>query len=763
MKKIIQIARLELSLLFYSPIAWLLMITLFVQMTIGFTAAIPELAKGGNFSFLTRDLFTNPNALGLLVKILDSLYLYIPLVTMGILSREISTGSIKLLYSSPVKLSQVVYGKFTAMLAYNLFIILVISLFVLAAAIFIPHFDFPHILVALFAAFLLLSAYSAIGIFVSSLTTYQAVAAISTFVLLAFMNYIGKVGQDLDVIRDLTHSLSMPSRATRMMAGLLNSRDVIYYLAISGMFLAFTITKLELERVSKSVLQQVSRYVVIVVVALMVTYVSSRQPMIAYYDATDTRENTITKTSQDILKKMGDEPIEVTTYVNGMEGSYWNITPALRISNISRWESYLRFKPNIKLKWVYYYDTIPGMTAGLAASHMTFDEGMVHLAKLQKFNLRDFLRPEQIKKQIDLSGENGRAVMQLKYKGKATFLRTFPPPDQRFWPAEEETGAALKRLMQPIPRIVFATDGYQRSIDKLGDRDYKTLTNDKLSRASMINQGFDIDTIALEHAEIPANIAVLVIGDPKVAYSTAAKAKLQKYITEGGNLVIAGEPGKQGVVNPLLESLGIKMLDGTLVQHSRDYAYDLVTPVLAAGSVAMDPGLQPFFQQKAILSMPGVAALSYQEGGAFAVHPLLMTDEQSSWIKKGKFAVDSAALKIDGKAGDEQGSFPPALMLSRQLKTKEQRIVISGDADFFSNGELGRSNMGTLNHYFAMRIFSWFSYGEFPVEAKRPFSKDNSTTLTKSSVKVIQVLYYGVIPGLMFLAGMMILIRRKRK
>ena len=761
MKKIIQIARLELSLLFYSPIAWLLMIILFVQMSVDFTAALPPLEKGGNFSFLTRDLFTNPNALGLLSRILDSLYLYIPLITMGIISREISSGSIKLLHSSPVKLSEVVYGKFAAMLVYNLVIVGVMTLFVLAGITFIPAFDYPHILVALFAAFLLLTAYAAIGIFVSSLTTYQAVAAISTFVLLAFMNYIGKVGQEYDVIRDLTHSLSMPTRAARMMAGLLNSRDVIYYLAITGMFLAFTITKLELERKSTSVLQQVFRYTMIVVIGLTVTYVSSRQPVIAYYDATGTKVNTITRASQEILKKMGDEPVELTTYVNGMEGSYWEITPAKRISNISRWEPYLRFNPNLKLKWVYYNDSVPGMNARLKEYNKTFDEAVVYMAKMQKLNLRNFMKPEQIRKEIDLAGENGRAVMQVKYKGKTTFLRTFPDP--QFWPNEEETGAALKRLIQPIPKIVFATDGYQRSIDKLGDRDYQMLINDKLNRSSMINQGFDIDTVALEKSAIPADIAALVIADPKVAFSVAAKAKLQQYIAAGGNLMIVGEPGKQQVINPLLESLGVKMENGTLVQRSKDFSYDLVTPALAPGSVAMDPKLQYFFQQRAIVAMPSAGTLSYEEGGAFAIHPLLMTDAQNSWVKKGKFVLDSAALTVDLKAGDEQGSFPTALMLTRQVSSKEQRIIVAADADFFSNAEAGRRNLATLNSYFATRIFSWFSYGEFPVDASRPFSKDNSTTLTKGSVKTMEVLYYGIIPGIMFLSGMMILIRRKRK
>jgi ABC-2 type transport system permease protein len=763
MKKIIQIARLELSLLFYSPVAWLMIIILFVQMTIGFTEAMPGILQSGNLSFLTSALFTNPTSIGLIAKILDSLYLYIPLITMGIISRETSSGSIKLLYSSPVKLTEVVYGKFAAMLVYNLIVLGIICLFVLVGVIFIPHFDYPHILVALLAAFLLLSAYSAIGIFVSSLTSYQAVAAISTFVVLACMSYIGQIGQGIDVVRDLTHSLSMPSRAGRMIAGLLNTRDVIYYLAIIGMFLALTITKLELERVSKSFLQQAGRYILVVIIGLSITYVSSRQVMIGYYDATDTKVNTITKASQDILKKMGDEPIEMTEYINGMEDSYWRSTPSQRIENISRWEPYLRFKPNIKLKWVYYYDSIPGLTPQLIANKMTFNDYLLYMSKVQQIDLRDFSSPEALKKKVDLGGEDARLVMQLTYKGKKTFLRTFPSPDTYFWPKEEETGAAFKRLMMTAPKIVFATDGYQRSIDKLGDRDYKVLANTKTSRFSLINQGFDLDSVSLEHGEIPSNITALVIADPKVAFTAVAKAKLQKYITEGGNLMIVGEPGKQSVVNPLLNSLGVQILDGTIVQRSREYAYDLVTPILAAGSVAMAQGLQPFFQQRSIVSMPGVGALAYREAGPFAIHPLLLTDAQSSWVKKGKFVVDSAALSFDAAAGDLQGAFPTALMLTRQVKNKEQRIMVASDADFFSNAELSRNNMYTLNSYFSMKVFSWFTYGEFPIDAGRPNSRDNSTTLTKTAVKIIQILYYSVIPGTIFLIGLILLIRRKRK
>ncbi|WGQ10515.1 Gldg family protein [Pedobacter gandavensis] len=762
MKKIIQIARLELSLLFYSPIAWLMLFILFVQMSMDFTPRLPDLARGAGLSALTDKLFINPEYFGVLSVILDKLYLYIPLITMGIISRETSSGSIKLLYSSPVKLSQVIYGKFLAMMVYNLMIIAVICLFVLVGAIYIPHFDYPHILVALLAIYLMLNTFAAIGIFVSSLTTYQAVAAISTFVALAFMNYIGRVGQGIDFIRDLTHSLSMPDRTARMMSGLLNSRDVIYYLVISGMFLALTITKLELERVSKTVWQQAMRYALILLVGLTITYVSSRQQMIGYYDATATKQNTISKNTQEILKKMGDEPVEMTEYINGLEDSYNQAKPNQRIADIARWEPYLRFKPNIKLKWVYYYDSIPGITEQLKQQNFTFSHYVMFMSNLNKLDLRKFLAPEEIKRKINLEGENARVVMQLKYKGKTTFLRTFSP-DSYFWPKEAETGAALKRLIVNAPKVVFATDGYQRSMNKVGDRDYKTLANTKLSRGSMVNQGFDVDSVSLENAEIPAGIAALVIADPKVAFSQRAMAKLQRYIDQGGNLMLAGEAGKQSVINPLLDSLGVKMLEGTLVQESKDFSNDLVTPNLSAGAVAMTPELQPYYLRKWVVSMPGAAALAYNPEGSFTAHPLLMTNPESSWLKNGKLVLDSAAAVFNSQAGDQKGSFPTALMLTRNRNNKEQRIMVSGDADFLSNAELSRMNMQTINSGFALGIFKWFAYGEFPIDTSRPDPKDNATTLTKTSAKTLQILYYGVIPGVIFLLGLVILIRRKRK
>lgn len=767
MKKIIQIARLELSLLFYSPIAWLLILVFFVQMVLAFMPPVGQIQHlqqfGMEFPSLTNRLFTTNvgTTFGIYFDILKSLYMYTPLITMGIISRETSSGSIKLLYSSPVKLSHIIYGKYISILVYNLVIVGVSGLFFVYGAMFVEHFDYPHPLVGMLACYLLLSAYAAIGIFMSSLTTYQVVAAISTFMVLAFLNYIGSFGQGIDFVRDLTYSLSMPSRANRMIAGLLNSRDVIYYLAISGIFLAFTITRLEMARVAKPFLHQFCRYVIIVIVGLSITYVSSRQPVIAYYDATDTKVNTIVKSTQDILKRMGTEPVEMTEYINGLDGSYSHGDPVFRISAIERWEKYLRFKPNINLKWVYYYDSIPYQQFYAANLGKSLKTLFKEKAKAAELDTNDFIGPDSIRKQVNLQGENGRLVMQLKYKNRTTFLRTFD--DSEFWPGEAEVAAALKRLIVTPPKIVFATDGYQRSMDKVGDRDYKMLMNVKVVRSSLINQGFDIDSMALEQDEIPSGIAALVIGDLRVAYSPAALTKLQKYVASGGNLMIAAEPGKQNIVNPLLETIGVKLLNGTIVQRSRDYSYGLVTPTLTEAAVTMSAALKKPYLEKSVVSMPSVAALGYDRNAGFNTRPVLMTNAKTSWIKKGAFVLDSAALVFEAKKGDEHGAFPGALTLTRKIGHKEQRILVSGDADFFSNKELGRNNMEVINSSVAISIFSWFSNAEFPIDLSRPAPKDTKLKLSKAGVKTSKILYYGVIPGMIILLGMVLLIRRKRK
>src|SRR5882757_10094251 len=123
MKTTWKIAKVELSSLFYSPIPWVLLIIFAVQGGVDFTHMLEAMVNRqmelgpGSLSDITLSVFTNRSD-GVYANMLGRLYLYVPLLTMGLMSREFSSGSIKLLLSSPVRMSEIVMGKFVAIMLY---------------------------------------------------------------------------------------------------------------------------------------------------------------------------------------------------------------------------------------------------------------------------------------------------------------------------------------------------------------------------------------------------------------------------------------------------------------------------------------------------------------------------------------------------------------------------------------------------------------------------------------------------------------------
>jgi ABC-2 type transport system permease protein len=217
------------------------------------------------------------------------------------------------------------------------------------------------------------------------------------------------------------------------------------------------------------------------------------------------------------------------------------------------------------------------------------------------------------------------------------------------------------------------------------------------------------------------------------------------------------------MLNPLLSKLGIQLREGTLVQASKQLQPELITTYITAECAGFFPPLTHAHHDSAKVSMPNACVLSYTDTGAFKTFPLLMTDPQVTWLKKGKLVSDSAEVVFNAAEGDERQTFPTALGLTRKINNKEQRIIVLGDADFMSNAELNRFNLRNINFIFATGLFSWLNNGEFPIDSSRPPAKDINVTVTKDRVKLLKIVYVWVFPGLLLAAGAILLLRRKRK
>lgn len=734
MRTIFRIARFELSTLFYSPVAWLILIIFPIQAGLDITKYIQMIGRaarmGQEFTEITDKIFGGNY--GFFAGVKNTLYLYIPLLTMGLISKEIHSGSIKLLLSSPIKVRDIVLGKYLAMMAYGLILLFILGLFGLAGAYSITAMDYGQVIAGAFGLYLLICAYSAIGLFMSSLTSYQVVAAISTLAVLGLLNFIGGLFQGVDLIRHVTYFLSIAGRTEQAIAGLISTEDVTYFLIVIAFFLMLTGIKLQSAREAKPVRVKVMRYVTLIAVCFLVGYISSRPKLTAYLDMTAVKTRTLHANSIALIKKM-DKPLKIVTYVNIMDENYYMAKPEAKSADEKFFMQYRRFMPDLQMEYVYYYDTSKNAT--LYKTNAGLDDKTIakRVSDIYGLDFNKIVRPEEIRKMVDLRGEENRVVRQLVYGDQKTFLRYYN--DMMMYPSEQEITAAIKRVVEPdkIPTVTFLTGNDERSKDKAGDAHYRTATVELTFRYSLINQGFNVDTVNLQAQEIPKNTSVLVIADPKVNFTTVDLTKINNYIDAGGNLLIAAEPGTAEVLKPVLAKLQVQT--GLPVQEkSRDFAPDFILSSFTAQAANYAARYAALKAENGIVSVPGVVSLQAVPGNGFQVVPVL---------------------------SDKSGQ-PLALAMFRQIKNKAQRIMILGDADFMSSAELYRGRPATKNFDFITEMFSWFNYAEFPVDTHHEKSRDVINS-DEAGLLAIRIFFFGVLPISFLIAAIVLLVYRKRR
>ncbi len=760
MKIIYKIAKAELQSLFFSPIAWLILILYTFQTGIDFAGLLDSVMKNREMGYgatnATSRFFGGWE--GVLTVVQGYLYLYIPLLTMNLMSRELGSGSIKLLYSSPVTNVQIILGKYLSMVVYALVLIGILLLYVIIGAFIIKDFDYSLVFTGLLGIYLLICAYAAIGLLMSSLTSYQVVAAVGTLAVLSLLTYVQSWWQDVDFVRDLTYWLAIPGRSQEFLFGMISSANVIYFFLVIALFLAMAIIRLQSRRQKSRWTVTWGKYLGVWAFVLLLGYVTSRPAFKSYYDATETDQNTLTPNSQKIIGQMNGK-LKMTTYVNLLDKFFWVGLPARVNEDMKFFEQYLRFKPDMEMDYVYYYDT-PSVPAYHEEGDLTMEEQAKKMMKINDLNPKLFLTPEQIKAKIDLSGEYNRVVRELEYNDKKTFLRLFD--DNMIFPTEAEISAALKRLVMDLPKVGFLQGHGERVVDNVGERSYSMFTHANNFRYALINQGFDFVEITLEK-NIPEDIDILVVADLKEALSEQEQQYFDEYVAHGGNLVIIGEPRRQEVMNPLVASMGVRFMPGCLVHPTQEYDADLILVKPTKEAQKLNYWFNQLHSYGYGIAMPNATGLEYTEDKGFDVMPLLISPETGSWneLETVDFVDDKAILNIE--AGEVEQSYPTALALSRKIGDKEQKILILGDADCVSNGELLKTRPGinAFNYYLIAGGFYWLSDEEVPIDTRRPMSSDNEVFIGERGASVLSTLFVWILPCSLLLLALFIWLRRR--
>ena len=435
----------------------------------------------------------------------------------------------------------------------------------------------------------------------------------------------------------------------------------------------------------------------------------------------------------------------------------WQILPGLEYQGLVAYNSSSSDTKQHATERSFYISSIRGYEYGTIIEN-TSDVGVTPLPMGGVFNM--FLKPEEIRAQIDLLPEKNKFVRVLEREsGEKTFLRVYN--DMGHFPREAEITAAFKRIVMDLPKVGFLTGHGERDIKKLGDRDYNSFTLDKSFRYALINQGFDIENVTLDK-EVNPEIRILVIAEVRDEMSEVECENLDNYIACGGNLLIMNEPKSAGNIEPLLAKLGVKVVPGTLVRQTENFSPDLIlsSPTKEAGEMAY--WFENMIKENQVIVTPGVSGLEYSTDKGYQVTPLFLTDSLV-WneLETTNFVDD--AIELNEEAGEVQQRYATGLALTRKLGDKEQKIMIFGDADCISNGELGmfRQDILANNFNIVMGSFFWMSDEEVPVDVRRLDPLDNQVYMDEKGLATWKVIMMWIIPGLLVIFSILIWIRRR--
>lgn len=275
----------------------------------------------------------------------------IPAVTMRSFSDERKQGTLELLLTKPLSKLEVVGGKFFGSMLLIVIAILptliygwVISQYVMGNT----PVDIGSIVGSYFGMLFLISAYTAIGVFASSLTDNQIVAFIIG-IFTCFFFYYGFEGLAAYAGGFESHvsALGMDSHFRSMSRGVIDTRDVLYFLSLTVLFILLTVLKLNALMSNPSARQKALKSLLVTLVIMMLVNLGGLK-FFGRYDLTHDKRYTLSETSLAIVGQ-ATEPLYVDVF---LKGNFPGEFKRLQTETNQLLEEFRAYNPNIIFQFV---------------------------------------------------------------------------------------------------------------------------------------------------------------------------------------------------------------------------------------------------------------------------------------------------------------------------------------------------------------------------------------------------------------------------
>ena len=236
MRGFLAVTTRELRAYFVSPLAWVILTFFLFGQGLVFSSIVGFLNNPGQVASTTPfDVFFNNIFFWL------TLLFITPVITMRLIAEERRSGTLESLMTAPITEAQVVLGKYVAALVFFAFLWLPTALYPVILSRY-SAIDWGPISAGYLGVFCVGSTFLSIGLFGSSFTKNQIVAAVATFFILItlfLVPWLGSLFTNQMVVDTLSY-INLIDHIEEFGKGIVDSRRLIYHLSTTAFFLFLT-------------------------------------------------------------------------------------------------------------------------------------------------------------------------------------------------------------------------------------------------------------------------------------------------------------------------------------------------------------------------------------------------------------------------------------------------------------------------------------------------------------------------------------------
>jgi ABC-2 type transport system permease protein len=702
---------------------------------------------GANFFFYFRTVFiTGQASLRAMFELMPWLLLFfVPAVSMRALAEERSRGTQELVLAQPIREIEYLLGKFLGVMGF----LSVALAGTLGAALALRLGAVPHggvMLAQYIGALMLTGTLVAIGLWASSLTRNQITAFIiavaTTFVLMAITLDVVLIGLP-PVLAAAATRLGLLTHFAAITRGVLDLRDVVYFITVKSAFLALAYLSIQRGRLNlKGRLYSTLRLGTLGILAICVVVNLLGRNIRGRLDLTPGKAYTLSPTTTAVLRGLDD--VVTLKFFASRE-----LPPQVEMvrRDIEDLLSDYRAVAGDNLQLLTY------APAGDNEDRAEAERLGIPSIQFNVLGQEEF----QVKK--------GYLGIAIQY---ADALETLPFVSQ---------AADLEYRLTST--VLSMTDPTSTAIGFLSGHGEHDITGELSGLAGQLRRTYSVVAVNLsdDTAAIPDSVGVLVAPGPQTPLTEEEGRKIGEFLGRGGNMLLMQQqveiddsrmfmnPQPHPVLDSLLALYGVRVAEG-LVYDMRSNGR--VTVPGAAGisfvvpyplwPIALPAAPHAIVEQLSGVLLVWSSPIDLSRADSTTVTPLLGTSEFGGHLT-GAFPL-SPQFDWNSVATDLSPQPMAAALLPPAGAARLGRVIVVGDADFATNRFVSSNPENLL---FLLNSLDWLAQDESLISIRA--KARNAPALIYSSEGVRNAAKYGNligVPLLFVLIGAMRLARRRR-